>query len=79
MFPFYTNREHATTLAELEGEVAPIMAQEFNPFVSQDLPFFDSLEEPLVSQDLSFFDSLEEPLDLYFFDSSSTMHSSQKA
>ena len=79
MFPFYTNREHATTLAELEGEVAPIMAQEVNPIVSQDLPFFDSLEEPLVSQDLSFFDSLEEPLDPYFFDSSSTMPSSQKS
>ena len=64
MFPFYTNREHATTLAELEGEVAPIMAQEVNP---------------IVSQDLSFFDSLEEPLDPYFFDSSSTMPNSQKA
>ena len=34
---------------------------------------------PIVSQELYFFDSLEEPLDPYFFDSSSTMPSSQKA
>ena len=34
---------------------------------------------PIMSQDLSYFDSLKEPLDPYFFDSSSTMPSSQKA
>ena len=70
MFPCYAsaNGEHATTRAESEGEVAPIMAQE----VAQEF-------SPIVSQDLYFFDSLEQSLDPYFFDSSSTMPSSQES